>query len=222
MKARDVFIMVWLCLFVATWTGPLFAGSVSPQTGAPPTYRVYLPNQRKGVLPTPTSTPTATSTPTRTPTYTPTPTATRTPTRTPTPTATQTPTPTRTPTRTPTPTATPRPNPPPPNGINVECRTYHLAQICAWVSDGYPRQYTSVTVLGRLYVAGSPAVGATMETVWHFRTTTTTVTCQTGSDGIGRCTHNIGRATPNYTVWVDVTIRHQGADYMAQTHFTPQ
>ncbi|MCS7038506.1 MAG: hypothetical protein NZP34_02750 [Caldilineales bacterium] len=170
----------------------MFAWSDGPTTESQFAHRVYLPIQRRGLLPMPTPTPT------------------------------RTPTPTATPTRTPTPTPTPRTNPPPPDGVNVACRTYSMAQMCAWVSDGYPRQNTEVTVLGRLYIAGSPVAGATMHTVWHYSSTTSTETCVTDAEGIGRCTRNIGRAKRNYTVWVDVTIRYQGADYEAQTHFTPQ
>jgi len=169
------------------------------------TYRTYWPMQcREWRPPRPTPTPTPTPTSTRTPTATPT--------RTPTP----------TPTRTPTPTPTPRPNPTPPNGTNLMCRLYGLAQICAWVSDGHPEQHSNVTVFGRLYVAGFPAVGAPMHTVWYYRTTTNTQDCLTDTEGIGRCTRNIGRATPNYIVWVDVLIRYQDVEYGTRTFFTPR
>ncbi len=55
-----------------------------------------------------------------------------------------------------------------------------------------------------------------------YRTTTNTQDGLTDTEGIGRCTRNIGRATPNYTVWVDVLIRYQHNEYGARTHFTPR
>ena len=146
-----------------------------------------------------TPTPTPTSTPTNTPTSTPSPTATSGPTITPTPI-------------------------PPPTGTNVNCRDYSnpTAQICAWVSNGSPSQNSNVTTFGRLIVNGSPVAGAQMHTVWHYKTTSPTEDCITGSDGIGRCTRNIGRATTGYQVRVDVEITHAGTRYTSSTSFTPQ
>ena len=183
---------------------------------------------------TPTDTPTPTNTPTSTPTNTPTdtPTPTNTPTDTPTPTNTPTSTPTNTPTDTPTPTNTPTDTPTStptptsvatPNGANVSCPEYTgYVQICAWVSNGSPNQNNTLTVYGRLIASGVPIVGAPMHTVWHYKTTTPTEDCTTGSDGIGRCTRNIGNATAGYTVSVNVTITYQGLNYGASTWFRPQ
>jgi hypothetical protein len=159
----------------------------------------------------PTSTGTPTSTPTHTPTSTPLPTATasRTPTRTPTATATTVPTAA--------PTAIP-----PPSGANVTCREYANAQICAWVSDATPRQYSDVTTFGRLIINGSPVSGAQMKTTWNYRTTTSYEDCVTNTNGIGRCTRWISSATVGYTVRVDVEIRHGNNTYNTNTSFTPR
>lgn len=159
-----------------------------------PSFFVYLPCVVRSAGPSPT--PTATGTPSPTPTITYTPTATRTAT----PTAMST-----------------------PSGANVSCNEYAgSVQICAWVSNGDPSQYTTVTVYGRLMIAGSPVTGVAMHTVWHYKTTAPTEDCATGSDGIGRCSRNIGGATKGYTVTVDVTITHQGSAYSASTRFTPR
>jgi hypothetical protein len=201
MNAIGFFLAFLVGVLMSPW-GDVDIPRESHRFGGPGyTYRTYLPMQCREWRP---PRPTPTSTPTPTPIRTPTPTR------------------TATPTHTPTPTPTPRPNPTPPNGTNLMCRLYGPAQICAWVSDGHPEQNSNVTVLGRLYVAGFPAVGAPMHTVWYYRTTTNTQDCLTDAEGIGRCTRNIGRATPNYIVWVDVLIRYQDVEYGTRTFFTPR
>ena len=94
--------------------------------------------------------------------------------------------------------------------------------MCAWVSNGAPKQNTNVTVYGRLYVWGVAISNATMTTVWHYKTTDPIETCTTGSDGIGRCTRNIGRAAVGYEVVVDVSIESSGRQYESATSFEPQ
>ena len=139
-------------------------------------------------------------------------------TSTPTATATWTPTPTPTPTRTPTPTATP----PAPPGVNLDCRVTGIVQVCASISNANPQRYTNVTAYGRLIVAGAPVAGAPVHTTWHFRTTTQTEDCTTGSDGVGHCTRSIGGASAGYRVNVDVRVTYQGGYYTAYTWFTPE
>jgi hypothetical protein len=132
------------------------------------------------------------------------------------PTSTPTATPTQTPTATPT-------TPAPPTGDNVHCEDYAgSVQVCAWVSNGSPSQYSTVTVSGRLMSAGVPIAGAPMHTVWHYMSSTATEDCVTGSDGIGRCSRNISRATKGYKVTVNVTITYQSSTYSTYTSFTPQ
>lgn len=177
---------------------------------------VSLPTWTPTETATATASPTLTNTPTLTPTHTAT--ASATPTSTPTPTATRTSTPSATPTRTPTAT----PTPPAPPGVNVDCRTVGVVQVCASVSNGNPQRYTNVTAYGRLIVAGAPVAGAPVHTTWHFRTTTQTEDCVTGSDGVGHCTRNIGGASAGYRVNVDVRVTYQGSYYTAYTWFTPQ
>ena len=94
--------------------------------------------------------------------------------------------------------------------------------MCAWVSNAEPRQNSNVTVYGRLYFWGSPISNATMTTVWHYKSTDATEMCTTGTDGIGRCMRNVGRATVGYKVVVSVTIVHAGEKYDERTWFTPQ
>ncbi|MCZ7568847.1 MAG: hypothetical protein M5U01_09700 [Ardenticatenaceae bacterium] len=186
---------------------------------------------------TATSSATATSTPTPPPTRTPTGTATETPTRvaptrsylpilfkpwaTPTRLPTFTPEPTATwpPTWTPEPQVTPTTTPvPPPSGDNVVCRQDGAAQLCAWVSDGAPRQYSNLTVYGRLLVNGAGQYGQPMNTTWHYRTTTSACSGTTGSSGIASCTRGISRATLGYRVDIDVSI----GGYQATTWFVPR
>ena len=128
-----------------------------------------------------------------------------------------------TPTTAPRPTTTAVPTQPPFAGVNVECRPYAgNVEMCAWVTNATPPQYSNVSVYGRLTVAGQAVMGAAMHTVWHFKTVTREEDCVTGGDGIGRCAHYISRATAGYRVWVDVSIVHAGVAYAARTWCTPQ
>ena len=163
---------------------------------------------------------TATATPATTATATITTTPTATATNTSTPTATASPTATVTPTASPTPTQTPKPNPPP-TGDNVTCEQTGLVEICAWVSDGTPKQYTNVTVYGRLLDNGKPVANAPMHTEWHYKTVTQPEDCVTDKKGIGRCTRSIHSATEGYEVVVDVSITHKGITYRTKTWFVP-
>jgi competence protein ComEC len=162
---------------------------------------LYLPV----ILKQPTPTPTPTNTPTNTPT----------PTYTSVSTFTQTPTPTRTPTSTPTSTPT---TPPPPVGDNVVCKRSGAAQICGWVSDGSPSQYTTVTVYGRLLINNIGQPNLTMNTTWHYKTTTSYCSGTTDSSGVASCSRYISGASVGYRVNVDVSI----GGYTATTWFTPQ
>lgn len=144
------------------------------------------------------------------PTATPLPTATPVP-----PTATATLWPTNTPVPPPPATSTPIP---PPSGANVVCQTFGEAQLCGWVSNGTPAQYTELTVYGRLLLNGSPQAGQPMTTTWYFRTTTQS--CNTGttdSNGVAGCTRYIAGATAGYQVNVDVSI----GGHTVTTWFTP-
>jgi hypothetical protein len=170
---------------------------------------IYLPLVFAFSAPAPTRTPTATATATRTPTAT----ATTTATRTHTPTATATPMPTRTPTPTRTATIVP-----PPVGINVVCQRVAAAEICAWVSADAPAQNSNITVSGRLLLNGAGPANQTMTATWYYKTSTPTCTGNTTTAGQASCTRNIGRATLDYRVNIDVAI----AGYQATTWFTPR
>jgi competence protein ComEC len=167
---------------------------------------VYLPLMMKGWLiwipDTPTPIPTSTTS------ATPTPTVSATPTRTVMPTHTATPTPTATPTRSPTPIP----------GDNVRCQSSGAAEICAWVSNGHPSRYSTVTVFGRLLVDGVGQSGLTMETTWHYKTTISYCSGTTGPNGVAQCSRSIGGATSGYQVNIDVVI----SGYPVTTWFTPQ
>ena len=146
-----------------------------------------------------------------------------TPTPIPTSPASPTPTPTRTPTPAPTPTRTPTPAPTPstPSGGNVNCNQEGTVQICAWVSNPTPRQYSSVTVYGRLLDNGTGRGGLSMHAVWHYRTTTSYCDGVTWADGEARCTRRISRATIGYRVRINVNITYEGQTYNVSTSFTP-
>ncbi len=117
-----------------------------------------------------------------------------------------------------TPTATSVTVVPPPSGINVVCNNNGNAQICAWVSNGSPVKYSTVTVYGRLLINGIGASGQTMTATWHYKSTTPTCTGSTNETGNASCSRSIGSATSGYQVNVDVNIAGQSAT----TWFTPK
>lgn len=140
---------------------------------------------------------------------------------TPTPTATPTATATSLPSATPAPTSTATlapPTPPPPSGENVVCNQTGAAEICAWVSKADLAQNSTETVYGRLVINGIAQAGRTMSTTWHYKTTTSSCSGTTWSDGVASCSRNIGRATLGYQVNVDVVID----GYTATTWFVAQ
>jgi hypothetical protein len=128
--------------------------------------------------------------------------------------------PASTPAPVPTPTLVPPPTPvPPPSGANVVCEDFGSAQLCAWVSNGNPARFSTVTVYGRYFINGAPVAGQPMATTWHYATTTPT--CNdgvTGPDGIASCARSIGGATSGFQVNVVVEI---GGNQVT-TWFTPQ
>lgn len=113
-------------------------------------------------------------------------------------------------------TTEPNPTEPMP-GENMKCNTIGNAEICASVSNASPKQYSSVTVYGRLTVNGSGQQNKTMNTTWHYKTTTSYCDGPTGSDGLGSCQRSIGGASIGYQVNIDVSID----GYQTTTSFTP-
>lgn len=197
---------------------PTPAPTVIPSVTAPPSLTVTTSPTAAFTL-TPTATrPTATTTATATDTVTATRTATATNTPTPTVTLTPTWTPTATNTATRTTTTTPTATP---AGANVACNTVGQVQICGWMSDATPFQYTVITDFGRLTVDGVGVGNLQMTATWHFASVTVQCSGVTGTDGIAACSRNIGAATPGRIVTVDVTITYQGSQYTATTSFVP-
>lgn len=98
-----------------------------------------------------------------------------------------------------------------------------LAQAC--VSDPAPRQYTSVTLYTRLIVDGHVALQASMETKWDFKYFDNSCRglASNSPDGIISCTIDIGNATKNFTVMINVTFTNSdGKVYRATTSFTTE
>ena len=93
--------------------------------------------------------------------------------------------------------------------------------ITAYVSNSQPAQNSAETVSGQLYVNGLPANGATMDTTWHYKTTTSFCSGTSGSAGIASCTKNVGHASLGFTVVINVVMTYNGQTYTASTSFTP-
>lgn len=98
---------------------------------------------------------------------------------------------------------------------------YGPTTITAYMSDPHPQKNTNVAVYGKLMVNGFPANGATMNTTWHYKTTTSNCSGVAGPDGIASCVKNVGNVTIGFTVVVDVTMTYNGQNYYATTSFTP-
>ncbi len=96
-------------------------------------------------------------------------------------------------------------------------------QVTASVSNARPTHNTTVTVTATLTNNGQPVAGATLDTVWNYKTTMSA--CSGGpsaANGMASCARDISRATSGYTVTIDVTMTYQGKQYRATTSFTPQ
>ena len=87
----------------------------------------------------------------------------------------------------------------------------------ASMSNAHPADYSTVEVIVQTAVAGA-AVTATA----HYKSKDTTNTGSAGSSGVADIPFRISRATPGYTVDVDVTVSAHGASLSCSTAFTPQ
>jgi hypothetical protein len=130
----------------------------------------------------------------------------------PVPTATQVPAPTSTAS----PTATSTPITPTSTSTSTPSSS---VSVTARVSNAYPPRYSTVTVYGQLTGAGA---GVTMNTTWHYKTTTSSCSGVTDGSGLASCSRDIGGATAGYFVSIDVSFSYGGRIYVAQTGFTPQ
>jgi hypothetical protein len=87
----------------------------------------------------------------------------------------------------------------------------------ASMSDQQPTDYTNTDVIVRTGVAG-----ADVTTTAHYKTTDTTHQAVATSNGEADIQYYISRATPGYTVVVDITVTANGATRSCSTSFTPQ
>ena len=110
------------------------------------------------------------------------------------------------------PSPSPEPSPNPGAGV----------QATASVSNATPAKYSTVTVYGTLTNNGQGVSGVTMTATWHYKTTTSSCTGTTGSNGTASCSRGIANATSGYTVVIDVSFDWNGQTYTAETSFTPQ
>lgn len=112
-------------------------------------------------------------------------------------------------TATPTP---PAPQPRPAQGALV---------VSAAVDDPQPCQNSVVNVAVTVQDGGAPVAGADVTSNWKYKTTTSSETGITSSDGSVVLSRPISRATPGYPVNVEVVAVHEGQTGHAMTQFTP-
>jgi hypothetical protein len=104
-------------------------------------------------------------------------------------------------------TVAPAPPPPPPPDP-LTCT--------ASMSNPQPADNTETDVIVRTGVAG-----AEVTTTAHYKTTDTTHQAATAPNGDADIAYRISRATPGYTVTVDVTVTADGTSQSCSTSFTP-
>jgi hypothetical protein len=98
---------------------------------------------------------------------------------------------------------------------SAEAATPAAALSCrASMSNNSPKDYSTV------YVDVTIRSAASVTTVAHYRTTSTTHTAIANSAGTARVKYYISRATPGYKVVVDVTVK-SGTTATCATNFTP-
>ena len=96
-------------------------------------------------------------------------------------------------------------------------------KVTASASPLTPEQFSLVKInVSAKTELGLPIKGATVKTVAHYKTTDTTKTGTTDSNGEAVINYSIGNATPGYKVWVDVTVSYQGNTATTMTSFTPK
>lgn len=93
----------------------------------------------------------------------------------------------------------------------------------ASVDKPTPTNNSYVTVTGRLTRGDQGVGGVTMDTIWHYKTTTSGCTGTTDASGTASCTRDISRATAGYTVVIDVVFTlPNGGTVSTSTSFTPR
>jgi len=96
-------------------------------------------------------------------------------------------------------------------------------EVTAAVDNSNPAQNSNVTVTGTLTREGQGVKGATMDTVWHYKTRTVGCSGVTDSKGVASCTRYISGAAKGYAVVIDVRFTPpDGGTVDAETSFTPR
>ncbi len=94
--------------------------------------------------------------------------------------------------------------------------------VTAWVSESNPSQNSRVTVSARFTMNGQPIAGLPMIATWHYKSTSSTCSGETGADGVAYCTRNIGGATVGYAVTISISLIWDGQTYVGSASFKPE
>lgn len=87
----------------------------------------------------------------------------------------------------------------------------------ASMSDPHPADYATTDVL-----VHTGRAGASVTATAHYKTTDTTHSAQASGNGDADITFHISRATPGFTVYVDIAVTAQGETTFCSTFFTPR
>lgn len=114
-------------------------------------------------------------------------------------------------------TASPPPTTRRPHTTTAAAQAPAIPLTCAAaMSNPRPADYQTTDVVVQ---TGIP--GASVTATAHYKTTNTTNTATAGSNGTAVVPFRISRATPGYTVTVDVTVAAPGGSATCDTSFTP-
>lgn len=119
------------------------------------------------------------------------------------------------------------PPPTPPGALPTTVTSQRFAGSEVVLSSARPARGSDLTVTLKLMRDGQPVANANVYLVAHYRTVDErqppgTSTVRTDASGTAVIRFNIGNATPDYTVPVDVTALVDGQQVVFQTSFTPQ
>jgi hypothetical protein len=106
----------------------------------------------------------------------------------------------------------------------LNCTEIGLIEIYAWVDNPNPKLSENVNVYGLLLDDNKAKDDISMNTEWHFETTTKTCDSQANltKSWLAICSTDISDAKIGRTVFIDVTITYMDHIYTTSTSFTPR
>jgi len=95
-----------------------------------------------------------------------------------------------------------------------------IVQAC--VNEPTPKQQAKVTVFARLIIDGKAVPGIAMDTTWSYKFLPSGCKGVSEANGVASCTKDIGNATKDFKVVIEVKFTYQGKTYNGATDFTTE